>query len=277
MDDEAQGQETGTGEATQYEAPTSFKEAFNPVEKVSEPAPSELASGFLKGLPPEDAAKLEPYIKQWDSGVSKMTEKIHADYKTQLAAFEGIDPADAQDAIELRTLIQGNPSSAIDHIKQAYLDGTISEDTANTLLEEQKPESIIDELPPEIRDRLLKTDQLESAVKELLTEREAIKAAQQEAKEIAEFHTVLETLKTEKGDYDRDTVLRLIASGMEPNEAVDKYHSLVQTAAQEKLKAHNAAPPVLGNGNIPPVDNTPVHMLSDKDRKKAVLQYLTKE
>ena len=235
VDDEAQGQETGTGEATQYEAPTSFKEAFNPVEKASEPAPSELASGFLKGLPPEDAAKLEPYIKQWDSGVSKMTEKIHADYKTQLAAFEGIDPTDAQDAIELRALIQGNPSSAIDHIKQAYLDGTISEDTANTLLEEQAtPESIIDDLPDEIKDKLLLVPKMEAALKELLAEREATKVATQEAKEVAEFHTILEDLKKEKGDYDRDTVLRLIASGMEPNEAVDKFHTLVQTAAQER-------------------------------------------
>jgi hypothetical protein len=307
MDDEAQGLDTGTGYTVfqelklilsnlqnsgviltmegeepetdssseiEYEAPTSFKEALNPTPKAQG---SDLSTSFLKGLPPEDAEKLAPYVKNWDAGVTKLLQQKSEEFNSKLSAYEGIDPTEAREALELRAAIAANPAGAVDHIREAYNLGNISAETANELIEEatsDDEEDILDQLPPEIRDRLLKTDKLEEAVKTLLDREEAVRAAQQEAKEVAEFSKQLDDLKTKYGDYDRDTVLRLIASEMEPEDAVKHYHALIESAAQQKLKAHNDAPPVLGNGHIPPVDNTPVHKLSAKDRQRAVLQYL---
>ena len=278
MADDAQGQE-GTS-TVEYEKPTSFAEAFDPKIKI-EPEESELSTGFLKGLPVEDAEKLAPYVKQWDSNVTKLLAKRDAEFQAKFSPYEGLDAVDAKDALELRELIQTNPKAAMTYLNQLIDSGEISQEEAQEIVDETSSDDILSQLPPEVRDRLLEVDKLKEGYTQLYNEKQATAAAAQEASEMADFAKTLEDLDTkytkEFGTKaDRDLVLRLIATNVDPDDAFKMYHELVNNATQEKMKAHSAAPLVLGNGAIVPADNVPIGKMSAKDRKSLVNQMLNK-
>lgn len=238
---------------------------------------SDHAKNLLKGLDPEDIRKFAPKLTEWDKNanarIAKEIEKSRA--------YEGLDPQEARDALELQKLIFSNPKEALARI-QAMADGIEYQEPQTQTPVEDDEEFDIDSLPKSIKDRLLKADKiddLENAVKHILGEKQQILEKQQRDKDWSELSSKLDALEARPdiGKFDRNWILKAIAVGDDPEDAAKSFRALVDSAVEARLSAHNSAPTLLGGrtGSIAAeAGTTDVAKLGSKDTVKLVANLL---
>lgn len=238
---------------------------------------SEHAKAHLKGMDPADVAKFAPKLTEWDKNANaRIAKEIE---KTK--AYEGLDPQEARDALELQKLIFSNPKEALARI-QAMADNVEYQEPATQTPVEDDEEFDIDSLPKSIKDRLLKADKiddLENAVKHILGEKQQILEKQQRDKDWSELSSKLDALEARPdiGKFDRNWVLKAIAVGDDPEDAAKSFRALVDSAVEARLSAHNNAPTLLGGrtGSIAAEAGTvDVAKLGSKDTVKLVANLL---
>src|SRR5213078_3895076 len=66
-----------------------------------------LANGFLERVSPEHRAIVEPYVRQWDAGVTRRFQELHS----QMAPYQelGAEPEQMQQALEIMEILNTNP------------------------------------------------------------------------------------------------------------------------------------------------------------------------
>ena len=69
-----------------------------------------LGNAFLERVPPEDRPIVEPYVKQWDAGVTRRFQALHSTYDPYREFVESqVDPTQMQNALQLYELLDTNP------------------------------------------------------------------------------------------------------------------------------------------------------------------------
>jgi hypothetical protein len=83
-----------------------------------------LAGDFLKNVDPAHKIILEPYVKQWDAGVTKKFQDLHSQY----APYKDLgDPETLQQAIGLYQALNSDPQAFFEAMQEAFDEGQAGE------------------------------------------------------------------------------------------------------------------------------------------------------
>jgi hypothetical protein len=253
-----QGSEESTNNATSDKNPLqSFvdRQTSAPVEI------SPMVAGVLKGVPEHLLPTLAPFVEEWDKNYQTKTQAI----KDQFKDFEGLNAAEAREALEFQKLVLENPAEAI---------RLLSEDTSDNLSEDDE-DDIIKQLPVELQERFAKLDKLEQIVQLVAQAEIDRKNSVIQEENLKEYVSTLEALEKTYGKFDRQYVNLMVSNGTEPEDAVKSFLKLANDIAAERLQEHNVAPSILGGKGDSPVTGTvDVKDLSSSERKSLVTKML---
>lgn len=219
-----------------------------------------LAGDFLGRVPEEHRSVIEPYVKQWDAGVTRRFQELHQQYRPY--ADLGADPDTLRQAHTVYQRFVEDPRSVYEMLHSEFgqqAQGYEGDDESGS---EQDFS-----LPPEFQQKLEKQERVLEAVADYILQQRQAETAQQQDSELDEY---VNLLKTEFGEFDEDYVLTKMLAGMDGAEAVKSYQNLVQQRINEANQALASAPPVLGGGGAVPSDNSTVQALSRKDTRSLV-------
>lgn len=227
---------------------------------------------FLDVLPTDLHGTVKPVLKEWDKNVNNQFQKIHsqyADWKT--FQDEGVSADELRQGYALLQQINEDPKRVWDAIAEHY-----GFEVANAVVAAAEQGST--ELGATEEDfgsgfedprfeQLNKT--VETMAELLIQENQNRENAQADA----EFQTYFDELKAKHGQFDEEYVLNLITTGMDGDDAVARYQSVIDAA----LTARNIpkAPVVVGNGSSAlPSGGLDVTKLDSKNTKSLVADML---
>lgn len=222
-----------------------------------------LGNNFLKDVPEEHRTILEPYIKKWDSGVTRRFQELNS----KLKPYEGLDvsdPAELKQALEIYKILDSDPRRVYEALRAQFDSGDFEEDN-----NEDGNESF-QGLPPELTQQLTEQQQVLEALAEYVLGQQQ---TTQEAQEDAELENYLELLKGEFGEFDEDYVLAKMYKGMNGENAVKAW----QAAIQQQLNSAGSTRPaarVLSGGGVVPSEAQNVAKIPRKDIKNMVAQLM---
>lgn len=226
---------------------------------------SGLVSPFLERVDPADRAIVEKYVKDWDGGVTRKFQELHG----QLEPYQqlGADPQTLEQAVQLMQMIDSEPEKVLGLLQQAIGDGKGDPQGQE---EPQQGDDWQSQLPPQFMDKFNQFEQvLEMMAGNFVEQRESAKFAEEDAA----LESVMTELKTKHGDFDEDYVLTKIASGMEPEAAVQGYQKAIQSQVNTRAATPNV-PKILGGGGAAPQQVTDITKASSKDVKNLVANIL---
>jgi hypothetical protein len=270
---EAQGQGSAEGQQSEYS----------------------LAEGFLGRVPQEHRSIIEPYVKQWDAGVTRRFAELHSQLQpyTELGDLETL-----QAAAGLAQMLEENPYQVYGILHQALMNGEMidpqsgqpfqqpgqqlgqqpgqqfQQPPGQQMLPGQAEQGLAgQELPPAVAARF---DQLTNAV---IAMGQHILGQQQTTQEESEDQALdewLGSLHEEYGDFDEQWVLGRILNGEEPEAAIQGFNQLITDRASSQLNRQSGLPNLLGagGGGGAPADPTNVKNLSRKQTQGLVASVL---
>lgn len=237
---------------------------------------STLSSDFLKDVPEEHRAILEPYVKKWDAGVTRRFTELHSRIDPYRPILDqGIDPTDLTNAVQIYQLLDTNPNYLYQLLKSELepQQGQQGQQGQGELGEEEEFQ-----LPPQYQQKL---DQLTAVVEALAQNTISATQAQQQAAEDKQLEDYLGLLKQEKGDFDEEFVLSRMFKGMSGADAVDAWNALIQERLNAAGNGEGAPPvpgsqnpPILSGGGTVPVTTDNIGTAESKDVKGLVAQML---
>jgi hypothetical protein len=248
--------ENELGESEGYESSDGYEYSSEPAQETSEPRLSGYAKSFLETVPEEHRPVLQNYLPQWDSNFTKYAQKVQGELKgyRELGDYETLT-----NSRRLYDTLLNQPQVIYDYlVNQGY-----GKQEARAIAEEMGSS----EEPDPTEQRLAEYEKYIAAMASWIQNQETMS---QEAYEREMLETTMEELKQQYGEYDRTWVLRAIAAGADPEEAVQEFHQLVQNVVNQRAKA--PAPKVLSGSGLPPVNKPDLANASSKDTK----DYLTK-
>lgn len=218
-----------------------------------------LASSFLSGIEDETQRKLlEPHVKEWDSQVTKKFQSIHDQYKPYKEI--GLQEDQLQQAARLYDMMLNQPDIVYQRLHQMYSNQQgqgqqqqqQQQKPPQPKQQQQNQELEFDENDP-YGDKFQKYDsRFQTLEQQLLKIAKAItnqQKSQQEAYEDYQLEQYLNQLKETKGDFDVEYVLTQMQNGLSGEDAVDKFHKLIESRTQQQGQKNQSAPRVLtGNG-----------------------------
>lgn len=222
-----------------------------------------LGGNFLKDVPEEHRGILEPYVKKWDSGVTRRFQELHSQLNpyTEL----GADPEDLQQALQLARLLDEDPERIYQALREQFEEQGDEDDD-----EDAEP---FQGLPPELASQLTQQQQVLEALAEYVLNQQQ---TSQEAQEDRELEGYLGLLKDEFGDFDEDYVLAKMYRGMDGETAVKQW----QNTIQEQLNKNGSGeqkprlPAILSGGGVVPAEQQNVAKIPRNDLKKMVAQMM---
>lgn len=215
----------------------------------SEPSYSP-ASDFLQRVSEEHRPIVEPYVKQWDAGVTRRFQELHSRYSPFEPFLEAeIDPQDMATAWQLYDMMNTDPQYVLTMLQNAV--GEQEQGPAGT-----PPGGDEDPwagLPPALKQQWDRQSQALEAMAQMLLQSQTQTIEQQEDAKLDEY---LGLLHTEFGDFDEEYVITKIGQGMDADKAVEAWNQTVQAYVEKRDRAGqgagSTAPPVLsGGGGIP--------------------------
>lgn len=195
---------------------------------------------ILKDIPPEYHAFIKPKLAEWDAGVQKKIEDTRAEF-SDLLEFKNlvdnnISPEYVEQAIALADQLQADPKKVVEQVNEAWKLGFVDSTQITT------PPSAGDGT----EDNLLGLDneiditkhpkwaEMESKLNELETAHQTASEAEEEAANLKAFETYLTGLKEEtlakNLPFDETFVTALIAQGVDGEEAVKQFHTIIASA-----------------------------------------------
>lgn len=211
-----------------------------------------LAAGFLGRIPEEHRPIVEPYVKQWDAGVTRRFQEL----QSQLAPWQEIgDIEDVQAAMGLAQMLQENPYQVYGILHQALINGEIQAPEGQGgpgPLQQPVPNQVppqqdqgLNGIPPEISQRL---DTMQQALVALGQHFLGQQTQQQTEAENAELDNYMAQLHEEYGDFDDQYVMLQLYNGRSPDEAINNFNALITQRASQSLQRQNGLPALLGSG-----------------------------
>lgn len=246
-----------------------FLLAGEAAEKGGHPAWQEI----LNAVPEEFHEALRPTLEKWDSGVQKRFNSLHSQY-APLKDYAEVDPQLIAAGLNLINRIEEDPKAVWDLMRDTYQfeSGTTGEQgapmtvTGNGNFDEQ------DEYARQIAAQQQQLEELKQQQQRLLEEAESARMA-------SELDAYLAHLHQEHGDFDNDYVVTLMANGVDGNEAVSRFNSLVESIRGNaeptpESPTSPSAPSVMGSGGGVPSRSVDPKSLSNSETKDLVAQLL---
>lgn len=252
---------------------------------------------ILKDIPEEYHAFIKPKLAEWDAGVQKKIEDTRAEF-ADLEAFKflvdnDINPEYVQQSIFLADQLQADPKKLVEQVNDAWKLGFI-------------PETEAPKAPPAgdgTEDNLLdlgdgqqfditkhpKFAEIEQQLNALQSAHETTQQEEQEAADLKAFETYLDGLEasvTEKKlPFDRTFITALISQGVDGEDAVKQFHTLIASAGVElpsedsQQQSKQDPPPVVMGGEGTTGGGTPdgtvdYGKLSNNDLNSTIEQLL---
>lgn len=197
---------------------------------------------ILSEIPEEYHAFIKPKLQAWDQGVQQKIQEVHDGYK-DLAEFKGlvdnnIDPEYVEQAIALADQLQANPKAVMEQVNQAWNLGFVESSSVQQPSAGESTEGNDDNPFDEGNEVDLtkhpKWAEMETKLNELQSQYEAKQTAEQEdadAQAFEQYLNELETSVTEKNlPFDRTFVTALIAQGLDGQDAVKQFHTIIASA-----------------------------------------------
>jgi hypothetical protein len=242
-------------------------------QQASLPSPGHPAwQEILSVIPEELHDKVLPTLQNWDAGVSRRFQKIHDEYEPY-KKFEGYDPEDIEEAMGVYRALTNDPASTWETIGRVY--GLSPQQVSQATSDEDID---LDGLPESIRERLSKIDLHDQVLEYVSKQMLEIQAAEEEAQEDQVLEELLGELHTAYGDFDEEYVVGLLAAGVDPDDAVNRFKdftSRYQPQVQQQPSVREMAPRVMSSGGgIPNTGSVDVNKLSNQDTQELITQIL---
>lgn len=263
MDTEGVSGESEVQEAV-AEAPVESQETAEPAESSNDQL-GEYGSQFLNGIEDENLKQqLAPYVQKWDAGVTRRFQDIHKQYEPykQLGEVEQL-----QRASKLFEMVNNDPTRVLNALAQSLNYKLTPAQQAALAEADEDIDPIAEKLTP-VQQKLEQQQKVLERVAQFIQNQQQEQQKQQEQQSFNEY---LNLLEREKGSFDRDYVTALIAQGVDPAEAVDRFQQTVQQALNANSRKQ---PPVLSGGGSVPTPNKDVRSLSKQDTKNLVASML---
>jgi hypothetical protein len=224
---------------------------------------------ILDAIPADYHDKVMPTLQEWDRGVSRRFQKIHDEYEPY-KAFEEIDPDDIRQALQVYGALTEDPQTTWETIGRVY---GLSPQQVSQAMSSEEEDLDLDALPQSIRDRLSRIDQHDALLAQMAEQMQQAQQAEEEAEEDAALEGLLSDLQEEYGEFDEDYVVGLIASGVDPEEAVERFQSF--TSRYQPQQPQQSAPKVMSSGGgVPSSSPVNVNGLSNQDTQALVAELL---
>lgn len=239
-----------------------------------------LGNSFLKNVPDVDRKVLEPYVKDWDAGVTKRFQAIHDRYRpyTEL----GADVNALRKAMEIATVLENDPEFVHRQLTEYLRNNGMLQDQAPAIpqqpvQQEQEIDPKFAGLPEEfVTEFSQMRDLLVAVAQNLAQEKQSVKQ-QQEDQQLQDF---MADLHKRHGDFDDDYVLTKMARGMNGEDAVKSYGAFVQNIINNVAGSVPKPPPILnGQGGVPSggIDPAKLRGNGSKELMAQMLANSTKE
>ena len=252
-----------------------------------------LAEGFLGRVPQEHRAIMEPYVRQWDAGVTRRFAELHS----QLAPYEELgDMETLQAASNLARMLEENPYQVYGILHQALINGEMVDPQTGQAIQPgtpfpqqagmqgQQQQGMLqgqgeqglggDDIPPAIAQRLDAITNALMAVGQHVMGQQQMTQEQQEDAALEEYLT---QLHGEFGDFDEHWVIGRMLNGAEPDAAIQEFNDLVNQRATAQISRNSGLPSLLGSGaggSGAPADPSNVKNLNRKQTQDLVKSVL---
>jgi len=244
-----------------------------PAAPPQEPDLSEYAQALLGEVPDEHKPILQQYVSKWDAGIQRQVQTLDAQYGPVAQMLQnGWSPEELLAAAEFVDLAGQDRDKALQILSTTF--GWEEQQPGQQPQQQQQPpQQPVIQLPPQLEKQL--GDMSKFMEQTALQQQQAAAERQQvEAdRQLDEFMTLLER---EKGPFDEVFVLARMQQGMDAAQAVDEWNATLASYSQSNggdQTPRLPAPPVL-SGGAASTGPTPLHKLSDADRRAAVMQFV---
>lgn len=285
ISDGGQGSEAPASGTAEPVTPTTDQggEVTQPVETQAQADPNSLAQGFLSQIPEEHRSIVEPYVKQWDAGVTRRFQELHSTYspfKEYLDA--GYDADRVRAGVQLYQMLETNPQFIYNILAQELGAGGQEQGQGNP--QDGISDELYAELPPQLQQQL---QQQAQAVAEQNKALEAIAtwintqiSSEKQQQEDYQLDQYLGLLKTEYGEFDEEWVLTKMGLGMSGEDAIKAFRSFEQKVRgdgeRKGVGAGSKAPEVLSGGSVVLPSGADIKTADRKDVRNLVADILEK-
>lgn len=235
---------------------------------------------YLEKFPSSLHPVAEEVFKEWDGNVTKRFQDLHSTYEPYKPFVEAWEPDAINEALQLAQALEADPRAFMDALANAYGFAESEQGVENQQQQDQQdPEDVVDnfELDPNdpLQQRLSQQEELLRALSDhILGQKEAEQQAKEQAEQDAALDTAMQSLKAQHGEFDEQYVLMQIANGVDPDQAVQQFQSLVgQWAAKQNAPAASA-PRVMGASGGLPSNRVDPATLNSKQTKDLVVELL---
>lgn len=230
-----------------------------------EPAGSSFGDDFLTRVDPAHRPILEPYVKQWDAGVTRRFQTL----QSQLQPYQqlGLPAEELQAAVQTYQLLDQQPEVLYNILKQ-HMEAQESGDQGQG---GQFPEGDPDlqGVPQALQTQMKEMrSALETMAQHILGQQQST----QQQQEDAQLNEYLDLLKSEFGEFDEDYVVAKMAKGMDGEGAVKAFLKLAGKAPGQG--GGRPAMQVISGGGSAPTDIQSVKDASSGDVKNLVASLL---
>jgi hypothetical protein len=240
-----------------------------------------LASQFLDRVDPAHRAVVEPYVKQWDAGVTRRFQELHSQYQpyAQLGDIESL-----QQAVGIAQMLDENPWQIYGILHESLMGQQPPQDfgqqqgfqqqqfpqqqfpptgqmngqqygqqyggqqQSNPFGQQQQGLSDQGQIPEAVQQELGQLKQIVTTLAQHVIQGTQEKT---QAEEDAELDQFVQGLHDEFGDFDERFVLGQIVSGMNPDDAIKSWNDTISTHVQTHVQKNNGVPHILGGGGVP--------------------------
>jgi len=218
-------------------------------------SPDSLLNPFLVNIPESDRDLVSKYVKDWDSGVTKKFQAIHDSYKPYKDL--GMEPDKLAEAVNIYRIIEEEPERVLEGLQEML---NVSNDNQD-FEPEQPAVPEFDGLPAPFVEKFSQMETTLTKFNEFMEQQEQQRV---EASQVQELDTLLERMHTKHGAFDDEYVIAKLAAGLDPEQALSAYNSLVEKLTAPKSQP---APSLLGGaGGVPTGQVNPKEMTSAETR-----------
>lgn len=233
---------------------------------------------ILSTVPPEFHHLITPTLEKWDSGVQKKIQDLHSQIDPYREVIEDIDPEVIDMALKLAEAVQADPRAVYQQLAEAY--GFDSSEQGVTEMENTVEDLFYD--GSETAQLAAALAEQRSMLEQLQLERQAEVEAFAQAQEDAQLDELLDeyidALHEEYGDFNDDFVITLMGNGLDGEEAVQEFFSIVEEASGAQYQSESSsAPAVLGSGGNIPSSAVDPSKLNPSQTSELVAQLLAME
>lgn len=226
----------------------------------------------LYGVLPDNLHSLvTPVLEKWESGTqAKFTEYAERDksYEPYQQFIDGqVDPQQIEQALSVAQLIDSDPRAFM-----AQMQAFFGEDQQQQQPDDDEQRRSFDEQPFDISTdpKFQQISQQQEVIAGFLAKQIEDQRASEED---SQLDNALVAMTEKYGEFDQDYVFGLLLNGVDLEQAVTQYHTLVDNIRSRPAADHNLPNIVSPSGGMPSEYVDPAEM-TDQQRKAYVMSVL---